>query len=98
MTKSELIRTLAKRSRIKQESAEAYLNDLMSIITDTIAKGEEIKIPRFGVFKTRTQSARSAYDFHRGNAIEVPEKRAVSFTPSKELKAAINATQEDTQA
>lgn len=96
MTRSELIKCVARRNRTTQERAESLFNDLMDIVIETLVSGEELKITGFGTFRTSARPPRRGYDFRKGSPIEVPEKKILSFTPSVELKNAINAqTQED---
>lgn len=86
----DLIDILAKKQDITKKDAEAFLRELVAVISDTIEGNESVKIKDFGVFKLVKVSARKSVDVNTGEAIEIPPHYKLSFTPDRVLKEAIN--------
>ncbi len=59
------------------------------IISMAICSGESVQIPKFGKFQVVTQGARTGRNPHSGESIEIPEKLAVKFRVSSNLKSAL---------
>lgn len=96
MTKVELIAEIAKRCEITKVDAQECYDDVIGVISDLIAEGNEISLPEIGKFKLSTRSERvmkerTMKSAKSGKEITIPEQtipacKAISFKPSKELK------------
>jgi DNA-binding protein HU-beta len=58
-------------------------------MTRALTKGEAITFVGFGTFKTTQRRARVAKNPRTGDAIKIPRRRVVRFTPGKVLKNAV---------
>jgi DNA-binding protein HU-beta len=87
--KQELIRRVADRSGHTQKDTEAFLNGLISVVTDALAMGEEVRLTGFGTFRSRLTVARSGKDPRTGAPITVPAHRVARFSAGKELRTAV---------
>jgi integration host factor subunit alpha len=86
MTKKELADVIHTRIGLsKRESAE-IVEFFFEIAKDKLSKGEGIKLPRFGSFRVQNRKARKG----RNPAIEIAERKAVVFKPSRFLRDAID--------
>ena len=76
MNKSELVQQLAARGPVKRrEDVEGMLDALAAIVWHDLELGEEVEVPRIGVF---------------GVAPAERGRRAVAFAPATELDVAVN--------
>lgn len=89
MTKFELIERFAKENNLKKSEAEKYVNSVIKLLSEAIAKEERVFIPGFGVFNIRVRKARKGRNPKTGKEITIPERKVVAFTAAKVLKEAI---------
>lgn len=90
MNKAELIETLAERSGLKKQKAKKVLETYMEIVSETIAKNEEIALIGFGTLVPRPQNTRLARNPKTGTPVQIPARTTVKFKPGKYLLEAIN--------
>ena len=86
----DLIDLLAKKQEMTKKDAEAFLRELVAIITENIEANESVKIKDFGTFKLVKVNARKSVDVNTGEAIEIAAHYKLSFNPDKLLKEAVN--------
>ena len=91
MTKTELISAVADQTGCTKKSADEAVNAIVSIITDTLAKGDKVSIVGFGTFEARVREARTGKNPRTGEILEVPASRAVKFKVGAEFKKKVNA-------
>jgi integration host factor subunit alpha len=90
MTKKELADVIhAKIGLSKRESAE-IVEFFFDMAKEKLSKGEGIKIPRFGTFRVQRRKSRKGRNPATGDTIQIEERRAVTFKPSRFLRDAIN--------
>lgn len=87
MNKTDLVKELATRSKVSQEVARQVLDNLTSIIGDTVKNGEDVTLLGFGSFKHSVRKARTGRNPASGEQIDIPEKKTISFKPGKDLAA-----------
>lgn len=79
MIKKELIKEVAERTGKSQKLVTEILENALGVISDTIAKKEEVRIPDFGAFKPHTRPGSTRRVFGKETVIE--EKETVVFKP-----------------
>ncbi len=89
MNKQELISKIAKDHGMTKSSAAAAVDTFLGEITRSLKKGEAITFVGFGTFKTAQRKARVGKNPQTGEAIKIPKRRVVRFTPGKALKQAV---------
>ena len=89
MTKSELISTLVKSSKLEKKYAKVFLESLTDVVTKEIKKGGEVPLTGLGKFKVSRRKARMGRNPQTGEAIKIPAKKVVKFTVAKTLKDTI---------
>ncbi len=90
MNKQALINAISDKSGLPQQTAKTALDATLAVISETLAKDDDIALVGFGVFSVRTQKARTARNPQTGDKVQVPAKNAVSFKAGKGLKEAVN--------
>lgn len=87
----DLVDLLSEKREITKKDAEAFLRELIALISENVEKNEPVKIKDFGTFKLVKVNSRKSVDVNTGEAIEIPAHYKVSFTPDKSLRDRVNA-------
>lgn len=89
MNKENLVEILLSRLGGTKKSAQEAVEEIFDSIVKTLAKGEEVSIGGFGIFKVVQRKARMARNPRTGAKIQVPSHKAPRFRPSKSFKEAV---------
>ena len=93
MTKADLVEKVQSATGFTLKESADLLESVMDIIKDTLARGEDLKISRFGNFELRAKSLRRGRNPQTGAELTIAARRVLSFKPSAVLKQAINQPQ-----
>lgn len=88
MTKKQFIKAIAEKAGITQQAATKAVDALAEVVREALAAGDEIRLPGFGTFRTRTRPAGKGRNF-KGEVIEIPSRRVPLFRPGTDLKKAV---------
>lgn len=92
MTKAEIVQALYSRVGGFSKKESADLVDLVfEMIKETLGKGEKVKISGFGNFVLRDKRQRPGRNPQTGEAIQISERRVLTFKASQILKQALNS-------
>src|SRR5687767_1468046 len=91
MTKAEIVQALYTRvgGFSKKESAD-IVDLVFEMMKETLGHGEKIKISGFGNFVLRDKRQRPGRNPQTGEAIEISERRVLTFKASQILKQVLN--------
>lgn len=81
--KQDLARRIADVTGVSGKAAAAAIDALTAEITAATQDGKTVTIPGFGRFKLKTRAARQGRNPRTGEAVEVPESRALTFKAAK---------------
>jgi nucleoid DNA-binding protein len=87
--RQELTRRIASEAKLTQKQAGEVLEVVLVAIRDSLENGKEVRLVGFGSFKVRQSTARKGVNPRTREAIEVPAKERVRFSPGKELADAV---------
>ena len=90
MNKSELIAAMADKTGETKKNAEASLNALIDVITETLEKGDKVQLVGFGSFEVRKRAARKGRNPQTKEEIKIPASKAPVFKAGKALKDLVN--------
>lgn len=79
-------------------TAEKAINVIFAAITESIQKGGTVRLIGFCTFAVKQRQARTARNPRTGEAIQVPAKRAIRFSPGKALKEAVSNQSKEAEA
>lgn len=92
MNKADLAAAIADRLGLHKKQAEDMVDVLQGVVTDALAKQEEVTIAGFGTFSARVRSARMGVNPRNPlERIRVPEVLVPKFKAGKALKDALKA-------
>ena len=88
MTKAELARAVYQRhGGISNQEARRIVDLVFDTIKGQLLKGEEIHIVGFGTLEVVQRRSRRGRNPVTGEAIQLPERRALIFRPSRAIRS-----------
>ncbi|RYY95878.1 MAG: HU family DNA-binding protein [Alphaproteobacteria bacterium] len=84
-----LAAALAENHEMPKKQGEAILNDLVTMITKHLKKGDRIRIVGLGVLVVRKRAARMGRNPATGEPVQIKASKKVAFRAAKELKESI---------
>ena len=89
VTLKHLAAALAEEHQLTKRGGEALLQNLVTLITKHLKKGERIRITGLGILQVRKRAARMGRNPATGEAIKIKASKKVAFRAAKDLKEAI---------
>ena len=90
MNKGGLVAEIAKRTDLSRGDIARVVDEAMSIIRETVSKGERVALVGFGTFEKRRRNKRVARNPREPEkAIPVPARDVPSFAPGQAFKQAV---------
>ena len=90
MNKAELIAAIAAKTGDTKKSAEETVNAFVSVVTDSLKKGDKVQLVGFGSFEVRKRAARKGRNPQTKEEIKIPASKAPVFKAGKALKEVVN--------
>ncbi len=90
LTKAGLVEKVADAGQVHKVEALEIVEDLLDLLRETFARGEQVKISGFGVFTISQKKARNGRNPHTGEEITITPRRVLTFKPSIKLRQAVN--------
>jgi DNA-binding protein HU-beta len=92
VNKSSLVAEVAKRTDRNKADVARVLDEAMSVIWDTVARGERVSLVGFGTFEKRRRNRRVARNPKKPDIIvPVPARDVPSFAPGQAFRHAVAA-------
>jgi len=90
MNKAELIAAIAAKTGDTKKSAEEAVNAFVSVVTESLKKGDKVQLVGFGSFEVRKRAARKGRNPQTKEEIKIPASKAPVFRAGKALKDLVN--------
>lgn len=90
MTKADLVNKVFEQIGGTKKEASDIVENFFSLMKETLASGESIKISGFGNFMVRNKKSRIGRNPQTGEAIEITARKVLSFKPSQILRETVN--------
>jgi len=90
VNKSELITSMAEKSKLTKKDAEVALKAFIESVEEALEKGEKVQLVGFGTFETRERAARVGRNPKTKEEIQIPESTVPVFKAGKEFKDKVN--------
>lgn len=92
MTKSDLIERLtSKHFQLSVKEVEESVKEALTLMANTLAKGERIEVRGFGSFSLHYRGPRVGRNPKTGDRVELNGKYVPHFKPGKALRERVNA-------
>lgn len=90
MTKQDLVNSAATTAGVTKKCASEVLDAVLSYITKSLKKGENVTITGFGTFRVSKRQARTGVNPRNpGQKIKIPAMKLPAFKAGKSLKDAV---------
>jgi len=89
MNKAEFSSMVAAKAGTSKKDSEANLNAILAVISETLAKGQDVPFIGFGTFKVVKRPERMGRNPGTGQTIKIPATKAVTFKVGAKLKEAV---------
>ena len=91
MTKADLVDKIHAKAGLGTKAAtEQFLDAAISVLSETIANGEQVSFTGFGSFKVVERSERKGRNPRTGDTLTIPACKIIKFRPGKILKDSLN--------
>ena len=90
MNKNQLIAKIAEAAGCTKADAAKYLNAYISVISKTLANGDQVRLVGFGTFFTSQRKATNGRNPRTGKPIKIKASKQAKFKSGKTLKEAVN--------
>lgn len=90
MNKQELISTVADLSGLGKGDAGKAVDAVFEAITNSLKKGDEVRLVGFGTFSTSKRKASTGRNPRTGEEMKIPASTQAKFKAGKGLKDAVN--------
>ena len=90
ITRAQLAEAIYMQVGLSRNESATLLEDVLERISDTLEKGEAVKLSAFGTFSVRQKAQRIGRNPKTGVEVPITPRRVLSFRASQVLKARIN--------
>lgn len=91
MTKQELISAMAEKTGATKKLTGELLDSFMGVVTESLAKGDEVRLMGFGTFTTVEKAARKGRNPQTGEEMIIAARKTPKIKFAKALKDTIKA-------
>lgn len=89
MNRRELVLALSERLEVDRKTADAALTAFVDVVTENVAKGEDVTISGFAKFARKQRPAGLFKNNFTGEMVRRPASKRVRITPLKAFKDAV---------
>ncbi|GAQ78256.1 hypothetical protein KFL_000100220 [Klebsormidium nitens] len=90
LNKKEFIDKVAGITKFNKYDTKTVVDTVFDAIIETVAEGDKVQIPGFGVFEPRIRKERKGRNPRTGEALIIPEARIPHFTVGQYFKNEVN--------
>lgn len=90
ITLKDIARLLVAKHQIGTADAETFVQQMVEVIHDGLAKDRLVKIKGFGTFKLATMKERASVNVRTGERVTIGEHDKITFTPDNVMRDIIN--------
>ena len=90
VTKSDLVRVVAKSGKLSKVAAGEAVNAMFDAIVTNVAKGKRVTVVGFGTFMPRKRKERNGRNPVNGKEIRIESKTIPAFAAGQGFKDAVD--------
>ncbi|HEX8233398.1 MAG TPA: HU family DNA-binding protein [Caulobacteraceae bacterium] len=90
MTKAELVSAISERANLSKTQAREALEAFTGVITESLKRGEEVRLVGFGAFVPVARKAGTARNPKTGQQVQRPASNTCRFRIGEGLKGSLN--------
>ena len=89
MYKTDLVRKVAKETRLSQRIVNDVMTESLAAITEALRRGQDVVLPGFGTFYTKERPASHVRHIRTGEVLEIPAMRQADFRVGELVRRAV---------
>ena len=89
LTRAEIAEAINRRLGLSRSESLAMVESILSLMSDSLAEGENLKISGFGTFLLRDKAQRIGRNPKTGVEVPITPRRVLTFRASQMLKERI---------
>lgn len=97
VTRADLSEAIYQAVGLSRNESAALVESVLSEISDSLVRGENVKISSFGSFLVRQKGGRMGRNPKTGEEVPIEPRRVLSFRPSQVMKERINKNLKNSQ-
>lgn len=91
LTKKDITKVIAdKYGEFTQKEIGEIIDTFLDTVKDSVAKGEKVSLPKFGIFEVIERAARECRNPSTGERMMVAACKVPKFKPAKDFKDCVN--------
>lgn len=90
LTRSDLSEAVYREIGLSRNESAEMVETVLARISDSLVKGENVKISSFGTFAVRAKGARMGRNPKTGEEVPIDPRRVLVFRPSHIMKDRVN--------
>jgi len=91
VTRADLSAGVSRKVKLSKADSTHLVDSMITIMSDSLSMGENVKLSGFGTFIIQEQKARIGRNLKTGIEIKIAPRRALSFKPSPKLQSRVNS-------
>jgi|SRR5690606_33609751 integration host factor subunit alpha len=91
LTRADLTNAIYEEVGLSQNEAANLVEMVLELISDSLARGNDVKITNFGTFQVRQKNARVGRNPKTGEEVPISPRRVIVFRPSANMKSRVAA-------
>ncbi len=89
MYKTDVVRTVAKETRLSRRIVDDVLRETLTTVTQALRDGQTVVLPGFGTFYTKERKAGQVRHIRTAELIDIPAMRQADFRVGELLRQAV---------
>ncbi len=89
LTRAEIAEAINRKLGLSRSESLAMVESILNLMTDALAKGENVKVSGFGTFLLRDKAERVGRNPKTGVEVPITPRRVLTFRASQMLKDGI---------
>ncbi len=89
MYKTDIVRKVAKETRLSQRIVDDVLTETLDTITQSLRDGQTVVLPGFGTFYTKERKPSTVKHIRTAEVIDIPAMRQADFRVGELLRRAV---------
>ena len=90
LTRADLAEALVEKIGLPRNESQDMVEIILKEISDSLAKGEQVKLSSFGSFGIRSKGERIGRNPKTGQEVPITPRKVLVFKPSNIMKETIN--------
>lgn len=95
ITRSQLSEVVYQEVGLSRNESAELFETILDKISNTLARGESVKLSSFGSFSVRSKTERIGRNPKTGEEVPILPRKVIVFRPSQVLKDRIEASSDD---